>query len=96
MFKALYRVKYEAVDKEEDARSLISDSSSLESSPDAAPRPRGLSPLLVFVIALVCSLFASLLGAWIDRSLHQNLDSICTTHTSKYSQYALLVPAYLI
>jgi Mycotoxin biosynthesis protein UstYa len=87
MFKIFSRAKYQPVEETEDSKALISDSSSIESNPYTPPARKGLSVFLAVAIVLVSSLFTSLLGVWVGRHFPGNLDSVCTTHTSKYSEF---------
>jgi Mycotoxin biosynthesis protein UstYa len=94
MFNFPRHGKYHHVSEAEDSKTLMSDSSILESETYTQPTRRSLSPLLVAILVVVSSTLTCVLGLCIGRRFPSHLDAICIKHVSKYCKYHPLIHSH--
>lgn len=90
MLKAFSRTaNYEPVQEVDEAKVLMSETSSIEIEPNCSRSRSRWSLFVSFTVLLLYSLCVLLLGSFIGTNHPTNLDSKCTKHTSKYCELNL-------
>jgi hypothetical protein len=94
MFKFLHQGDYHHVPEGEESKTLISESSSIDSEPYTRRARHNISPLLVGIPFFITSILTCMLGLAIGRRYPSNLDAKCTKHVSKYCKSCSMTHPY--